>query len=151
MTTKTRLITKNHVIIYLKDFTDFFYTDIFFVFFDHQNITQMPVYNVGYVKGMRYCEQPTVLLARTYLNLNSISNIFQETHGFLVLKDPVIICIYLRKSQLLWHQQQKFLWLGERPSSHLKVTKIYFGPEIKYLSEAFFADFWCQDGIPCSV
>ena len=85
----------------------------------------MPVYNVGYVKGMRYCEQPTVLLARTYLNLNSISNIFQETHGFLVLKDPVIICIYLRKSQLLWHQKQTFLWLGERPSSHLKVTKMY--------------------------
>ena len=29
-------------------------------------------------------------------NLNSISNIFQETHDFLVLADPVIVGIYLR-------------------------------------------------------
>ena len=31
--------------------------------------------------------------------LNSISNIFQETHDFLVLTESVIICIYLRKVQ----------------------------------------------------
>ena len=29
-------------------------------------------------------------------SLKFISNIFQETHNFLVLTDPVIICIYLR-------------------------------------------------------
>ena len=47
----------------------------------------------------------TVLLARRHLNtmlltnfenLNSISNIFQKTHNFLVLTDPVIISIYSR-------------------------------------------------------
>ena len=54
---------------------------------------------------MLYSEQPIVSLARRHLNkmiftnfenLNFISNIFQETHDFLVLTDPVIICIYLR-------------------------------------------------------
>ena len=54
----------------------------------------MPVYLVSYAKRMLYSEQPTVSLARRHLNtmiltnfenLNSISNIFQETHDFLVL------------------------------------------------------------------
>ena len=54
---------------------------------------------------MLYSEQPTVLLARRQLSrmiltnfekLNFISNIFQETHDFLVLADPVNICINLR-------------------------------------------------------
>ena len=53
---------------------------------------------------MQYSEQPSALLARRHLNtmllinfekLNSISNILQETHDFLVLTDPRIICIYL--------------------------------------------------------
>ena len=66
---------------------------------------QMPVYLDGYPKRMLYSEQPSDLLARRHLhtmlltnfkNLNSISKIFQETHDFLVLTDPVIICIYLR-------------------------------------------------------
>ena len=58
---------------------------------------KMPVYRVGYAKRMLYAEQSTVLLARRHLNttlltnfenINSISNIFQETHDFLVLKKP---------------------------------------------------------------
>ena len=70
---------------------DFFYKDIFFIF--------------SYAKRILYSEQPTVLLARRHLNtmlltnfehLNSILNIFQETHNFLVLTDPLIICICLR-------------------------------------------------------
>ena len=65
----------------------------------------MPVYLVGYAKLMLYSEKPTVLLARRHLNamlltnfenLNSITNIFQETHDFLVFTDQVIICIYLK-------------------------------------------------------
>ena len=35
------------------------------------------------------------MLLTNFENINSISNIFQETHDFLVLTDPVIICIYL--------------------------------------------------------
>ena len=75
--------------MYLKGFTDldFFYP--FFFFFS--------------LSLSLYSEQLTVLLARRHLNtmlltnfenLNSISNIFQETHDFLVLTGPVIICIY---------------------------------------------------------
>ena len=65
----------------------------------------MLVYLVGYAKRILYSEQPTVLLARRNLNtmlltnfenLNSISNISQKAHGFLVLTGPVIICIYFR-------------------------------------------------------
>ena len=49
-------------------------------------------------------EQPTVVWARRHLkkiiltnfeNLNSTSNVLQETLDFLVLTDPVIIYIYL--------------------------------------------------------
>ena len=79
-------------------------------------------------------------------NLNSISNIFQETHDFLVLTDPVIICICLSKNH-----RQTFSWPGERPSPHLKVINLWFGVNIKYLSEPFFADICCQEGILFSL
>ena len=74
----------------------------------------MSVYLVSYLKRMLYSEQLTVLLARRHLNtmiltnfenLNSISNIFQETHNFVVLTDPVIICIYLRTNDRHFHDQ----------------------------------------------
>ena len=44
------------------------------------------------------------IIDKNLKSLNSISNIFQETQYFLVLKDSVIICIYLRKSR------RKSLW-----------------------------------------
>ena len=62
---------------------------------------------------------------------------FPRTHNFLVLTDPLI---YL---YLFQNHRQTFSWLGERPSSHLKVSKMWFGPNIKYLLEPFFADFCC--------
>ena len=74
----------------------------------------MPVYLVSYAKCMLYFEQPTVLVSRRHLNtmiltnfenLNSILNIFQETNGFLVLSDPVIICIYLRTTDKHFYDQ----------------------------------------------
>ena len=57
-------------------------------------LRQMRVYLVLYAKRMLYSEQSTVLLARrhpntvlltNFENLNSILNIFQETHDFLFL------------------------------------------------------------------
>ena len=62
----------------------------------------MPVHLAGHAKRMLYSEQPTILLAKRHLNtmlltnfenLNFTSNVFQETHDFLVLTDTVIICI----------------------------------------------------------
>ena len=59
----------------------------------------MPVYFVSYANLRLYSEQP-VLMARGHLstkiltkfeNLNSVSNIFQATHNFLVLSDPAVI------------------------------------------------------------
>ena len=64
---------------------------------------------------MMYSEQPTVLLARRHLNtmlltnfenLNFISNFFQETHYFLDLTDPSIICIYLRTTDRNFRDQR---------------------------------------------
>lgn len=83
----------------------------------------MSVYLVSYTKRMLHSEQQIVVLARTHLNtmiltnfenFNSISNIFRETHGFLVLTDTAIICIYIRTV---------FVTGDWRPPAHLKVTK----------------------------
>ena len=46
-------------------------------------------------------ETLNTMLLTNFENLNYISNIFQETHDFLVLMDPLIICIYLRNTD--WH------------------------------------------------
>ena len=71
---------------------------------------------MGYVKRMLHSEQPTVLLARRHLNtmllinfenFNSISNIFWEAHNFLVLMDPLIICICLRTTDRHFRDQGK--------------------------------------------
>ena len=73
----------------------------------------MPVYLVSYAKRMLY-SVVSVLLARKHLgrmilnnfeNLNSIWNVFQETHELLILTDPVIICIYLRTTVRLFRDQ----------------------------------------------
>ena len=79
-----------------------------------QFLWQMPVYLVGYAERMLYPKQPIVLLVRRHLNttlltnfenLNSIWNIFRETHYFLVLTDLVIICIYLRTTDRPFRNQ----------------------------------------------
>ena len=65
-----------------------------------------------YAKRMLYFEQPTVLLTRRHpntfflTNSSSISNIFQETHDFLVLMDSLIICIYLRTADRHFRDQR---------------------------------------------
>ena len=91
-------------------FIFFFFFFFSFNFFDWQTA----VYLVCYAKSMLYSEQLTVLLAWRHLNtmiltnlenLNSISNIFQETHDFLVLAEPVIICIYLRTTDRHFRDQ----------------------------------------------
>ena len=114
------MVGKKHSSKNLKDFTDL---DFFFCFYFFHFLCQMPVYLVVYAKRMLCSEQPTALLARRHLNtmlltnfenFNSISNIFRETHGFLVLTDTAIICIYIRTV---------FVTGDWRPPAHLKVTK----------------------------
>ena len=64
----------------------------------------MPVHLDGCAKRMLYSEQANVLLVRMHLNMfltnfenfNFMSNIFQETHDFLVLTGLEIACIYLK-------------------------------------------------------
>ena len=107
------LVGKKDSSIYDKDFTDLDFFFIFFLFFFHF-LWQIPVYLVSYANCLLYSEQATVLLSRRYLNitiltnfeiLNSISNILLETHDFLVLKDPIIICIYLRTTDRHFRDQ----------------------------------------------
>ena len=91
----------------------------------------MPVYLVGYATRMLYSEQPTVLLAWRHLNtmlltnfenLNSISNIFQETRDFLVLTDPLIICTYLKTTDRHFRDQVNVRHPPFKPP--FKVTKM---------------------------
>ena len=97
---------------------------IFFILFFSFFLTN-PWYLVGNAKCMLYCEQPTVWLARRRLNTMLLTN-FENLNS--------IVNIFVT---------------GERPSSDLKVIKIWFGPNIKYVSEPFFADFCCRQGITC--
>ena len=105
----------------------------------------MPVYIVGYAKSMLYSEQPTNLLARKHLNTMFLTNFkhFSRNTQFLNFDGP---SNYLH---LFKNHQQTFPWSGERPSSHIKVTKILFAPNIKYLSESCFMDFCCPEVISC--
>ena len=64
-------------------------------------------------------------------NLKSISNIFQETHNFLVLTDPINICIYLRTTD-----------------RHLRDQGNVRHPTSKIL-KCDFDDFCCRESIPC--
>ena len=76
-------------------------------------------------------------MAKNLENLNSILNIFQETHDFWVLKDSVTIIIYLRISQrksLLKKHRQTFSWPGERPSYHPKVLVQIFKDLVQKLN-----------------
>ena len=84
-----------------------------YIFFFFYFLWQIPVYFVSYAKRMLYSEQPTVLLAWRHLNTmvlinfensNFIPNIFQQTHDFLVLMDPVK-CIYLRTTDKHFRDQ----------------------------------------------
>ena len=79
---------------------------------------------------MLYSEQPIVLLARRHLstmlltnfeNLNSISNIFREEHDFLVLTNPLIICIYLRTTDRHFRDQGNVL----HPTSKLLKSDLF--------------------------
>ena len=47
---------------------------------------------------------------------------------------------------LFKNNRQAFSWSGEGPSSHIKVTKMRFVPNIKYFSEPFFVDFLLLGG-----
>ena len=85
----------------------------------------MPVYLVCYANRMLYSEQSTVFQVWRHLNiillanfenlnsniqnsnLNLMSNIFHETQDFLVLTDPLIICIYLGTTDKHFRDQGK--------------------------------------------
>ena len=131
--------------IYFNNFTDlgFSYTDIFFCF-----LWQMPVCFVNYAKPILYSEQSTGLLA--WRNLNIIVEQFckfkfhfEQFPGntrFFSFGGPTNY-FYLFKNH-----RQTFSWPEESPSSHLKVTKMWFGPNIKHISKTF-ADFCFREGI----
>ena len=99
------LVEKKTSYIYFKGFTDldFFYADISFSIF-------------SYARRMLYSEHPTFLLARRHLNsviLTNFENLsFVKFHfkhfprNFLVLTDPLIICIYLRPTNRRFRDQE---------------------------------------------
>ena len=107
----------------------------------------MPAYLVGYAKRILYSAQPTVWLTRrplntmlltNFANLSSISNIFQETHEFLVLTDPLIVSIYLRTTDRHFRGQGNV----RHPTSKLLKCD---------LVQTFFAEFRSREGISCVI
>ena len=70
-------------------------------------------------------------------NLNFIPNIFQETHGFSVLTDSVITCIYLRRSQ------RKVLWKKKTPTDIFVTREKYVSPP-----QSCYNTIWSKQWIP---
>ena len=50
---------------------------------------------------------------------------------------------------LFKNHRKTFSWPRKRPPSHLKVIKMWFDQNIKYLLEPFFADFFYREDISC--
>ena len=76
------------------------------------------------------------MLLTNFENLNSILSIFQETHDFLVLADPVIICIYLRTTERHFRDQGNV----RHPTSKLlkcdliKTLNTFWNPSLRIFS-----------------
>ena len=83
-----------------EDFTDL---DIFLFSFTFNNTKRM-LYSKQTTVSLDWRHLNTILLT-SFEDLNSMSNIFQETLHFLVLTDPRIICIYLRTSDRHFRHQ----------------------------------------------
>lgn len=79
----------------------------------------MLVYLVGDAKCVLYFEQPTIFLARRYLNimlLTSLLNSFQELEDFVILTDSVITCMYLRASLSFSKNPPTYVFVTRRTS-----------------------------------
>ena len=93
------LVGKKSSSIYLKDFTDlgfFFFGKCLFTLSVTQSVcctlSSQPFFLFVFFLAQRQLN----MILTNFEDLNSISNIFQETNDSLVLTDPVIIYIYLR-------------------------------------------------------
>ena len=93
-----------------KKFIDIFQGFYMFRFLLHRYffhfLWQMPIYLVGYAaNSFLVWRHLNIMLLTDFGNLNSILNIFQETHKFLDLTDLLIICIYLRTTDRHFRDQ----------------------------------------------
>ena len=112
----------------------------------------MSVYLVGYAKHVLYSEQPTVSLAWRHLNTMLLTKFKKFKFHFEHFPRNTRDLSFDRSTYYLYlftNHRQIFSWRGERSSSQLKVTKMWFGANIKYLSEPFFADFCYQEATSC--
>ena len=95
-------------------------------------------------KRILHCDQPPVFGKETpkynvlaqFWKPKFFSEHFSRNSRFLSFEGSSNY-LYLFKNH-----RQRFSWLGERPSSFLKFSKIWFGPNIKYLSQPLFVDFF---------
>ena len=80
----------------------------FFIFFDKCLFTLSVTQSVCWtLNSQPFCwlGEPKHNNFDQFWKLKSISNIFQQTHDFLVLTDPVITCIYLRTTDRHFRDQ----------------------------------------------
>ena len=143
------LVREKNSPIYLKDFSDleFFYTAISFFFsFSLKNAYLPCRLRKTYAKlwvGNRFVvsETPKQKAFDQYWKLKFHFEHVPINTRFLSFDGP------RNYSYLFKNHRQMFSWPGECPSSHVKVAKISFCPNIRYLSESFFADFHCREDI----
>ena len=140
--------------MYLKDFAGldfFFYLFIylficFFIFFYKCLFTLSVMQSVCYTISSQPFfgwETPKHNSFDQFWKFNFYFDHFPRNTQFLSFGGPSNY-LYLFKNH-----RQTFSWPGECRSSHLKVTKMWFGPSITYLSEPFFPIFCCREGISC--
>ena len=117
----------------------------FFHFFPHF-LWQMPDYLVSNAKRLVDSKTPKHNGFEQFWKFEFRFEHFPRNTRFLSIEGPSNY-LYIRITDWHWGSSGP----EECPLSHLKVTKMWFGPNISehVHSEPFFADFYCREGISC--
>ena len=143
------LVAKQNSSIYLKDFTnlDFFFHffHFLFIFCDKSLFTLSVTQSACCFLSTLGLETPEQNDFDQFWKFKFNFKHFPRSTQFLSFDGSRN---YLNLFKNHW---QTFLWPGKRLSCHFRVTKMWFGPNIKYRSEFFFVDFYCWKGIFCLI
>ena len=124
----------------------FFFFSFFFIFFDKSCLPCRLHKDYAVLSAANRCVGSETSKHNTFDQLWKFKipflNFFQETHNLSFGGTSNYLYLFKNCRQTFW-------WPGERLSSRLKVTKMWFDPNKKYLWEPSFADFCWREGFPC--
>ena len=112
----------------------------------------MPVYLAIYAKRMLYCWEANRFVGSERLKHNDLDQFWKFKRHFEHFPRKTRFLSFGGLSNYLYlfkNHRQVFSWPGELPSFHVKVTKMWFSPNIKYPLEPFYEDFCWRKGISC--